>query len=147
MVAYNGVISGTKAVTQAGPGMLVFNGNHTYTGLTTISAGTLQIGSGGSTRQHCRQRGLAGLGKWAVATLAFARSDTVTYGGSVSWQRLSAPQQGPGNLILTGSKYAGRGGCILSGGTVTVGSDANPWPGGPSDLQFFGRHLGCSPLQ
>lgn len=42
-------ISGTGTVTAQGSSPLVFTKNNTYTGGTTISAGTLQIGSGGST--------------------------------------------------------------------------------------------------
>ena len=43
------VISGAGAVTQAGAGTTTFTGTNIYSGLTTISAGTLQIGSGGTT--------------------------------------------------------------------------------------------------
>jgi autotransporter-associated beta strand protein len=44
-----GVISGTGTVSQHGPGTVTLEGNNTYTGATTIAAGTLQIGSGGTT--------------------------------------------------------------------------------------------------
>ena len=55
--------------------------------------------------------------------LIFARSDQTTYGGSVSG---AGPliQQGPGNLILTGSSTYTQG-TVFSGGTTSVGSDAN----------------------
>ena len=42
----NGVISGQGSFTKAGPGTLTFTGNNTYSGATTISAGTLQLGNG-----------------------------------------------------------------------------------------------------
>ena len=45
---YSGVISGTGAVTKLGGGALTLNGSNTYTGATTISAGTLQVATGGS---------------------------------------------------------------------------------------------------
>ena len=65
------VISGTGSVTQMGTGgTLVLNATETYTGTTIISAGTLQIGTGGTTG------GLSG--NSAVtdnATLAYNRSD------------------------------------------------------------------------
>ncbi|MFX5634310.1 autotransporter-associated beta strand repeat-containing protein, partial [Acinetobacter baumannii] len=38
-----------KSLTKAGPGTLILTANNTYTGGTTISAGTLQLGSGGNT--------------------------------------------------------------------------------------------------
>ena len=44
---YAGVISGTGALTQAGTGTLVLNKRNTYSGGTTITAGTLQLGNGG----------------------------------------------------------------------------------------------------
>src|SRR5215469_9016188 len=46
---YAGVISGTGTVTQSGAGTLTLTGGNTYTGATTISAGTLQLGNGGTT--------------------------------------------------------------------------------------------------
>ena len=41
-------IGGTTALTKAGAGVLILTGADTYSGLTTISAGTLQVGSGAS---------------------------------------------------------------------------------------------------
>ncbi len=47
---YGGVMSGVSAaVIKAGAGALTLTANETYTGATTISAGTLQIGTGGTT--------------------------------------------------------------------------------------------------
>ena len=43
------MISGTGTLTQAGTGTMTLTGANTYTGGTTISAGTLQIGNGGTT--------------------------------------------------------------------------------------------------
>ena len=48
-LTYAGVISGTGSLTQAGTGTLTLTGANTYTGGTTISAGTLQLGNGGTT--------------------------------------------------------------------------------------------------
>jgi outer membrane autotransporter barrel domain len=43
-VSYDAVISGTGTVTQAGTGLLMLNGVNTYTGRTTVKAGTLEVG-------------------------------------------------------------------------------------------------------
>ncbi|TWS95805.1 autotransporter-associated beta strand repeat-containing protein [Reyranella sp. CPCC 100927] len=48
-VVLDGVIFGSGALHQAGPGTTILTANNTYTGGTTISAGVLQLGSGGAT--------------------------------------------------------------------------------------------------
>jgi outer membrane autotransporter protein len=42
--SYDGAITGTGSLTKAGTGMLILNGVNTYTGGTTIDAGTLEVG-------------------------------------------------------------------------------------------------------
>lgn len=42
-LSYTGAINGTGVVTKQGAGRLVLNGTHTYTGATTVSAGTLLV--------------------------------------------------------------------------------------------------------
>ena len=72
------VISGTGALSQLGTGTTTLTGANTYTGTTTISAGTLQIGAGGTT---------GALGTGAVtnnATLQFNRSDALTVANAIS---------------------------------------------------------------
>ena len=44
----SGVLSGAMSLTKAGAGTLALTANNTYTGTTTVSAGTLQFGSGGT---------------------------------------------------------------------------------------------------
>ncbi|MFN5217377.1 MAG: beta strand repeat-containing protein, partial [Sphingomonadales bacterium] len=49
---YEGIISGTgSGLTKLGAGTLTLTKDHTYTGATTISAGDLQVGTGGSVSQ------------------------------------------------------------------------------------------------
>ena len=42
---YSGVISGTGTLTKQGAGTFTLSGDNTYTGATTVSAGTLQLGT------------------------------------------------------------------------------------------------------
>ena len=42
----SGNISGAGAFTQSGPGTTILTGSDTYTGATTVSAGTLRVGNG-----------------------------------------------------------------------------------------------------
>lgn len=48
-LTFTGVISGTGAVSQTGSGTTILTADSTYTGGSTVSAGTLQLGNGGST--------------------------------------------------------------------------------------------------
>ena len=48
-ITFSPAIGGTGALLQAGSNALILTGNDTYSGATTISAGTLQIGNGGTT--------------------------------------------------------------------------------------------------
>jgi len=47
---YSGVISSTGAVTKSGAGKLILNNANLYSGLTTLTAGTLQVGDGTTSR-------------------------------------------------------------------------------------------------
>ncbi len=109
-----GAISGTASVTLSGTGLVTFSNSNTYTGGTTISAGTLQVGSGGAT-------GTPGSG--AVAdngALVFNLSGPATFGGAISGVG-SLAQAGTGSLILSGSNtYSG--GTTISSGTLNFGN-------------------------
>src|SRR6516164_3446189 len=48
-IPFSGVISGSGAVTVQGGGTAIFTDANTYTGGTTIAAGTLQLGNGGTS--------------------------------------------------------------------------------------------------
>lgn len=92
-----GVISGSGALVQAGIGTTVLTADNTYTGGTTISAGTLQIGDYDPTKPGS---GLSGsiVGDVVVyGTLAFARSGSVAIPATVS---------GTGNLAINSGTIA-----------------------------------------
>src|ERR1035437_8600928 len=88
-----GPISGTGQLIQAGPGSLILSATNTYVGGTTISAGTLQISTGGS---------LGGGNVTNNAALVFSSSGNNTVGSSISGSgRLTL--SGSGTLTLTGN--------------------------------------------
>ena len=113
---FSGAISGTGSLVQAGPGTLTLTGAASHTGGTTIAAGTLQIGNGGTTGSVAGDIVDNG-------ALVFNRADTVTYAGVVSGTG-SLTKTGAGTLILTGdSTYTG--GTTISQGTLQIGDGGN----------------------
>ena len=112
-LVFAGVISGSGAVEQLGSGSTVLTGNSSYTGGTTIAAGTLQIGNGGSTGSITGD-------VVDNATLAFNRSDELVFGGAISGSG-ALVQAGAGTTTLTGaSTYTG--GTTITTGILQVGN-------------------------
>ncbi|TGV99778.1 autotransporter outer membrane beta-barrel domain-containing protein, partial [Mesorhizobium sp. M2D.F.Ca.ET.145.01.1.1] len=97
---FAGTISGSGAVNQLGSGTTILTADNTYAGVTTISAGTLQLGNGGTSGS------IAG-NVIDNGTLAFDRSDAVTFAGVISGSG-AVSQIGTGTTILTADNtYAG----------------------------------------
>ncbi|EIP97407.1 outer membrane autotransporter barrel domain-containing protein [Opitutaceae bacterium TAV1] len=112
-VAFAGVISGDGAFVHDGTGGTLLTGNNSYTGGTTINAGTLQLGDGGTTGSLTGDVANHGV-------LVFNRSDNVTFADVISGDGVLV-QAGSGTLVLTGdSSYTG-GTLIAAGGTLQVG--------------------------
>ncbi|AZO53359.1 autotransporter outer membrane beta-barrel domain-containing protein [Mesorhizobium sp. M8A.F.Ca.ET.057.01.1.1] len=110
---YAGVISGSGAVSQIGAGTTVLTGDNTYTGGTTISAGTLQLGNGGTS-------GSISGDVTDNGTLAFNRSDAVTFAGVISGSG-AVNQIGTGTTTLTADNtYTGV--TTISAGTLQLGN-------------------------
>jgi autotransporter-associated beta strand protein len=131
---YSGVISGNGSAAQVAASNLVLTGANTYTGPTIVSAGTLQIDNGGASGSIAGDTITNG-------TLAFARSDTYTYGGTVSGNG-SVAQMGPGNLLLTGNN-SHIGGTFINGGTLSIASE-NAIGGALGNLTFNNGTLHAS---
>ncbi|MGY4500568.1 fibronectin-binding autotransporter adhesin [Bradyrhizobium sp. GM24.11] len=110
----SGAIGGGGALTKTGGATLALTANNTYRGGTTISAGMLQIGNGGTTGS------IAG-NVLNNGVLAFARSDTLSFGGLISGSG-SVNQLGSGVTVLTGDNtYAGA--TTVSVGSLIVNGD------------------------
>jgi len=112
-VAFAGVVSGTGSLVQQGEGSLVLTGDSNYTGGTTITGRTLQIGNGGTTGSIIGDVANAG-------TLAFDRSNDVAFAGVVAGSG-SLVQQGEGSLVLTGANSY-TGGTAITDGTLQIGN-------------------------
>ncbi len=124
---FPGNIVGEGFVTLTGSGMVTLTGNNTYTNrgtgaTTTISAGTLQVGNGGTS---------GSIGSGAVtdnALLVWNRSDAVTFVRIISGAG-SFVKTGAGVLTLTapntynGPTTVSNGTLVVTGGTI--GGDLN----------------------
>src|SRR4029077_13632513 len=97
---FGGVISGTGSVQQNGTGTTVLVRDNSYAEGTTINAGTLQLGNGGTAGSITGNVSDNGV-------LAFDRSDSVTFAGAISGAG-RVTQIGTGTTILTGTNtYTG----------------------------------------
>jgi autotransporter-associated beta strand protein len=92
--------------------VLTLTGTNTYTGGTTISAGTLQLGNGGTTGSITGNVIDNGV-------LAFNRSDSVTFDGVISGQG-TLVKQGGGTLTLTGMSTEFTGPTMVNNGSLIV---------------------------
>ncbi|WP_242116249.1 autotransporter domain-containing protein [Sphingomonas lacusdianchii] len=93
--------SNTTSLAKVGTGTLILSGNNSYSGGTTVDAGTLQIGNGGAI----------GWVDGTIATnaaLVFNRSDAVTFANTISGAG-TFTQAGAGLLRLTGTNGATAG--------------------------------------
>ena len=111
-------ISGTGSLVKNGSNTLVLTAANSYADTTTISAGTLQIGNGGTTGSLSTSSAITNNG-----SLVFNRSDTVTQGTNFSSTAISGSgslvQNGTGTLVLsTNSTYTG--GTMLNAGTLQM---------------------------
>jgi outer membrane autotransporter protein len=110
---YAGLVSGTGGIEKTGAGTLTLTQDQAFTGLTTITAGTLQLGNGGTTGSV--QGNIVD-----NATLTVQRSNALTLSGTISGSG-ALVQAGTGTTILTADNtYAG--GTVISAGTLQLGS-------------------------
>jgi fibronectin-binding autotransporter adhesin len=114
-------LANPTSLTKAGVGRWVLTGSSGYTGATTVSGGTLQIGNGGTTGALSASSAISGA---AGATLAFNRSNTVTQGthfNSLIGGAINVAQVGSGTLVLNGANtYAGT--TSISAGVLALGA-------------------------
>ena len=123
-------ISGDGGLYKLGAGTLTLAGENAYAGDTTIFAGTLQIGGGGTTGS------IAG-DVITNGSLVFNRSDTIAFGGAISGSG-TMTHAGTGTTILTGNATH-TGGTTISQGTLQIGN-------GGTDGSITGNILNNSAL-
>jgi autotransporter-associated beta strand protein len=113
--AFLGAISGAGTINKLGTNLLAFYGNNTHTGLTTIAAGgTIQVGDGTTNGSIVGNVVTDG-------TLAFNRSDAVTYGGTITGTG-SVNKMAANTLTFTGNHGYTGGTTIAVDGTLQLGN-------------------------
>jgi fibronectin-binding autotransporter adhesin len=138
----SGIISTTGALTKAGAGRLTLSGNNTYSGLTTISAGTIKLGATGDATNT--PLGTTGAGTSVTAgatldlngfTLGTAEALTIngtgiatggalsngggdaTYSGVITFNTAASIVGESGRIIITGTP-------VSAGTAITLGGSA-----------------------
>jgi fibronectin-binding autotransporter adhesin len=142
-----GVLSGTgsSGISKEGVGILCLTATNTYTGVTTIAAGTLQIGNGGTT-------GTLGAGTVANnAKLVVNRSNAYNLTNLITGTG-TLLKRGEGTLTLSATNtFSGL--TTVSNGTLAAGCDlalnagnALTLSGGTFDAGSFSNSLGTLTL-
>jgi fibronectin-binding autotransporter adhesin len=118
---------GPTALTKSGAGKWVLTASHTYSGVTTVNGGVLQIGAGGAS---------GNLGSGNVVnngSILFNRTGNLTVTGGISGTG-GVTNDGSGTVILNGNNsYSG--GTFINAGTVQFGT------GGAGGSIFGGAQL------
>jgi fibronectin-binding autotransporter adhesin len=131
-------ISGTGSLTQAGSGTTILTAANSYTGATTIGAGVLQLGNGGTTGSLSASSTITN-----NANLTINRSNTVTQGTDFSSAAItgtgSFTQSGSGTTILNAANTYSGSTTVNAGNLSVNGTLANT-----SNVNVLGGTLGGS---
>ena len=111
------MISGTGTLTQIGAGTLLLTGGNTYTGLTSVNAGTLQIGNG---VPGAAIGGNVNVG--AAGTLVVHPGDDLIYTGVISGNGTFVKLGGAVLTLPNTNTFSGT--AIINAGTLRVSDDS-----------------------
>lgn len=127
-----GLISGSGGLIKADDGRLILTANNSYSGVTTISAGVLQLGKNGTSGSI--QGDVTNNG-----SIIFSRSDSSTFSGVISGSGSLIKQDSSGTVVLsaantyTGITTIGNGVLRITNGSA-LGS-----PSKGVEIQGYGR--------
>jgi autotransporter-associated beta strand protein len=113
---------GSSGLILTGDGTLLLSASNTYSGGTTIYAGTLQLGDGLANNGSVQGDILNN--QSSAGGLVFAPATTQTFSGTISGTG-SLGAAGPGKLTLTSTANSYSGGTTVTGGTLALPAGAN----------------------
>ncbi len=166
--AYSGIISGTGGITKIGTGTLTLSGANTYTGASTVNAGTLRLATAAerisnSSALIVNSPGTFDLGGFAetvasisgngtitntgaATSLTFGDANNTTFSGLITnaASALSLIKQGTGTTTLSGANsYTGT--TTINAGALSISADNNlgtaPGAATPGKLTLNGGTL------
>jgi fibronectin-binding autotransporter adhesin len=131
-VTWSGAVDSTNVggLAKSGSGTLVLAAANTYSGTTTVSGGTLQIGNGGTVGSIAGNVALSN-----TAALVFNRSNNLTYAGAISGTG-SLTKSGAGALTLSGTSTLATGAAITINGGALVTLSSNSLNSGAAAFAF-----------
>ncbi len=138
----NAVLAGGGiALNKTGSGTAILSNNNTFTGLTTISAGTLQLGTGSSTGNVS-----GNISVGANGTLDVNRSTSINYSGKLSGTG-TLVKDGSNTLTLSGNSFSGNlvvhSGTLAYSGTSTLPVGDYTVNGGTLDIGVLSQSIGA----
>jgi autotransporter-associated beta strand protein len=111
----NTVLAGSQGMTKAGGGALVLTASNVYTGDTTITGGTLQLGNGGTSGSIVGNVNDGG-------TFAINRADAVAFAGDISGAG-GIYKSGAGVLSFQGNNsFSGK--TVIAGGAIATSDES-----------------------
>lgn len=135
-----GKISGSTGLTKTGTGTLILATDNDYSGGTIVSAGTFQLGNGGT------RGSFTGALSLSSSTLAFNRADDFTFDNTVNLLGSNVIRQnGTGTLTINSALVLGTNALTVEGsGTLNFAgtvSGSGVWNfNGPGRVNLTGNH-------
>jgi autotransporter-associated beta strand protein len=127
------VTTGSGALTKNSTGTLIMTGAHTYTGLTTVNAGTLNLNkAGGGTLPATNNVTVASGGTLVVSTNQTLNNLTVAAGGTVTVN--AGVTLTINGTYSVSSNTSGNAGTIHTNGTLQINEGG--WPGNTGTFTY-----------
>ncbi len=138
----------TTSLEKTGSGKWVITGTSAHNGSTTVSNGTLQLGSGGAAGSLGVNTSSVILGA-STATLRTNRSDSITLSQTITGTgNVEISNTSTGITVLTSASNTYSGSTSINGGSLQVGSSGTGVTGtGVVTVQSSGTILGTGVIQ